>query len=288
MRACDLCDSVQAIEVMKVESISILECTGCGHQFADLEDWAGHLEREYGDDYFSGGGAGYDNYLRDEKIFTARGKWYSKLVNDYATQFSGERRVLEVGCAAGFGLIGFREAGWNCEGIEPNLSMVTFARDKLGLGVFQSDIDTWSTHAGYDLVNLLQVLPHFPNPKKSLAKAASWLNARGMILIETWRRDSWTAKMTGKLWHEYNPPSVLHWFTLDELIRLGKSSGLTLVRHGRPAKYISKQHAKSLLLHQAERLPCASLFKKMIEFTPLPSQVRYPAEDLVWLLFQKQ
>jgi hypothetical protein len=41
-------------------------CSACGHQAAELTTAEGHVERVYGDDYFFGGGAGYDNYARND------------------------------------------------------------------------------------------------------------------------------------------------------------------------------------------------------------------------------
>ena len=64
----------------------------------------------------------------------------------------------------------------------------------------------------YDAVSMIQVLPHFIDPKRAMAVVTKVLKPGGLLLIETWNRDSWTARLFGKNWHEYSPPSVLHWF----------------------------------------------------------------------------
>jgi len=59
----------------------------------------------------------------------------------------------------------------------------------------------------YDAVSMIQVLPHFIDPKRAMAVVANVLKPGGLLLVETWNRDSWTARMFGKNWHEYSPPA---------------------------------------------------------------------------------
>ena len=76
----------------------ILGCEGCGHRFAAIAPSEGHVARTYGDDYFSGGGAGYDDYPSEAERLRERGAAYVRLVRAHLSPGT----VLDVGAAAGF------------------------------------------------------------------------------------------------------------------------------------------------------------------------------------------
>jgi SAM-dependent methyltransferase len=282
-RFCNLCRSAESKSLFEVEGVAVLQCEVCGHQFADLSESESHVQKVYGDDYFFGGGAGYDNYLRDSALLVERGERYAKLVSKYIKPGA----MVEIGAAAGFGLKAFADRGWDVTGIDPNPSMVQFGREQLGLDLHVASFESWTPIKPVNLVVLVQVLPHLFQPREAIATIGSWLAPGGCLLVETWRRDSLTARMTGRGWHEYNPPSVLHWFTLQELKSLGEMASMKMISYGRPKKYISGAHLKSILHHQATRFPLSGILKRCISLVPSGLNFRYPAEDLVWAMYQK-
>jgi hypothetical protein len=129
---------------------------------------------------------------------------------------------------------------------------------------------------------MIQVLGHFTNLRRSLQNAANITGDRGFWLIETWDSRSLTARAFGKHWHEYNPPSVLNYFSRRSLELLAGQFGFYRIAAGRPGKHIRWKHARSLLDHQA---PFLRRFTRLIpDKTVLP----YPASDLFWMLLQKR
>jgi hypothetical protein len=113
------------------------------------------------------------------------------------------------------------------------------------------------------------------------------LRPGGYLLIESWDSESWTARLFGRHWHEYSPPSVLHYFSRSSLLRLAQLHGFRLLASGRPAKKISAGHAKSLLEHKL-RGPAFRLLRPLLGIIPEGLVLPYPSEDLRWMLFQKQ
>ena len=261
----------------------IRQCDTCGHHFAELNDREGHVSRCYGDEYFTRGGAGYADYFREERLLVARGRWYAHRLAKLCAPGS----VLDIGAAAGFTLAGFREAGWMTQGIEPNATMAQHARERLGLEVEPATFETWQTNRTFDLVLMLQVLPHFVDPADALQKAARLVRPGGHLLIETWDRESWTARLSGSQWHEYSPPSVLHWFSRSGIARLARAAAFEQVATGRPSKWINAGHAKSVLRHKSE----ASFFNRVALMVAnlIPDRVSVPylGDDLFWALFQR-
>lgn len=260
----------------------IRDCAACLHRFAEGRFDEIHVERVYDDTYFAEGGEGYPQYLADGRILRDRGRWYGRLLSRHLQPGS----VLDVGCAAGFWLQGLADCGWRPSGIEPNPRMAGHARDRLGLAVRTGSIEELETGEPRDLVTMIQVVAHFRDPRLALRRAAGVLRPGGHLLIETWDRASWVARVMGRRWHEYSPPSVLHWFTRGRLRDLAGECGLREVAWGRPRKRLSAGHARSLVEYKyADHLLgrwVAGAFRALPDGLPLP----YPGDDLFWTLLR--
>lgn len=269
--------------VFEIEGYWIRECELCAHRSADLSDTRAHVERVYGDEYFKAGGAGYSDYLREEPLLLARGRWYATLVSRYMSKGS----ALDVGAAAGFALRALADDGWQVRGIEPNASMASYARLHNGVAVDLGSFEAFAPNERFNLVTMLQVVAHFVDPRQAMRKAARIVVPGGHLLIETWDRMSRAARWSGRSWHEYSPPSVLHMFSREGLIRLVADTGFALVAQGRPLKRISAGHAKSLLRHKAKNSLRYRILSAAAAILPEETALPYPGDDLFWALFRR-
>ena len=281
--ACPLCDAGSR-RALLVAGYWIRQCDGCGHQFAEIVIDEAHVRSVYGDAYFRCGGDGYADYLAEGPLLIDRGRRYARLLGRHRSPGS----VLDVGAAAGFTLRGFATAGWRPAGVEPNATMARYAREQVGMPVANASFESWTPDQPYDLVTMFQVLPHLGDPRRALDLARAALVDDGLLLIETWDRCSLTARLLGKQWHEYSPPSVLHWFTKAGLIRLAEAVGLRTVASGRLAKWIRASHAKSLLQSKSARSPISRWMLAATRWIPDGAALPYPAEDLFWLLLERR
>lgn len=279
---CPLCEG-DTRRLFSKDSYWIRGCGCCGHRHTELRDSKDHVQRIYDDSYFNGGGAGYRDYLSEDRLLRAHGRRYARMLKRYAEP----GRVLDVGCAAGFLLAGMIDRGWIGSGLEPNPRMARFARDELGLAVENCSLESYESEERFDLVSMIQVLPHFVEPKGALEKAMTLVRPGGHLLVETWNRDSYTARWFGRQWHEYSPPSVLHWFSRDGLSAMLEGFGFAPVATGRPMKWLNTGHAKSLLRYKLDDSRFGRAAATMLRIVPEGIPVPYPAEDLFWLLLRK-
>lgn len=238
-----------------------------------------HVEEVYGDDYFFGGGDGYPNYLEEQQLLVKRGQYYARKL----ARFGSAGRMLDVGCAAGFLLKGFIDQGWQGTGIDPNPAMVKHGREHLRLDLHQGTLETHVTDAPYDLVSMIQVIAHFHDLKAAFAALRNSVKDDGLVLIETWNQQSYTARLMGQYWHEYCPPSVLNWFTPERLSRLLSDYGFTELAHGRTAKMLSVKHAFTLGCNALGMTPSARISERIPGSWRLP----YPSEDLFWAVYRR-
>lgn len=261
----------------------IHDCLACSHRFARAVG-AGHLADVYGDDYFFGGGDGYDDYLAEADLLRAQGRRYGTLLAKHMTT----GRILDVGSAAGFLQAGLEDAGWRTTGIEPNATMVAHAVQKLGLDASQGSLEDTQIDEAFDAVSLIQVVGHFFDLQKAMQSLTALTRPGGLCLVEYWRRDSLAARSLGRHWHEYSPPSVLHWYTRAGLDRVFADAQFDLVESGAPKKYIASSHAKSLLAYKLAGYPAGKVMAGVVRALPMPKHLRYPAFDLEWRLYRRR
>lgn len=253
------------------------------HRFAEMTNTVEHIKNIYQDIYFNGGGDGYPDYLHEREIITNHGKRYGRILNKYTVPGS----LLDVGTAAGFILNGFEESGWCGLGLEPNLHMAEYGRSHLGLKIENGSLEQFSFDQQFDLVSMIQVIAHFFDIRKALQKAADVTKPGGYWLIETWDNESWIAKLSGRYWHEYSPPSVLNWFSPSRINHLAAQFGFSEVARGKPVKEINGEHVKSLIGNMLKN-PLGGLLRAGLKIIPNHLVFRYHSIDLFWMLLQKK
>lgn len=284
--ACPICRS-NSSKWVEIRGYTLFDCSQCTHRFTVPSEVSNHIDTVYDDSYFFGGGAGYSDYLKEATLLRERGKSYGK----FATKILGRPgTMIDVGAAAGFLLEGWIDSGWNGIGVEPNASMSEHAT-KRGLDVRCSAFEnTDVSDAGrVDCVSMIQVISHFIDPSAAIAKAFQSLRPGGFLLVETWDRKSLIARILGAKWHEYSPPSVLHWYTRKSLSRLATGAGFesNSIRFGRVFRWIGVEHARSLLDHMATKSTAASIINRTLAILPNRLALPYPGDDLIWMCCRK-
>ena len=277
---CPVCSGETSRRLFVRWEFHIRECHSCRHRYAELAPQDGHVSGIYGDSYFFGGGAGYPDYLREGEILRAHGRQYARRIRRYLAPGS----MLDVGAAAGFLCDGFRSEGWHTEALEPNETMAAYCRNELQLCVHRSTLEQLEHTRTFDLVTMIQVVAHFTDVRGAFAKAATATRDNGFWLIETWNSRSTTARVFGRHWHEYNPPSVLHYFSKQSLELLAGQFGFRPVASGHPSKRILWEHVRSVLNHQMK----TRSLDRVLRAIPDDAVIPYPSEDLFWMLLQKQ
>jgi SAM-dependent methyltransferase len=274
MMSCPLCNSSSELAFV-AKGVDVLDCLSCGHRFAGITADEQHVASVYSDDYFNGGGAGYTDYSAEAAMLRKRGRYYAEKIAPH----SKPGTMLDVGAAAGYILHGFIDSGWTGVGVEPNAAMADLGK-RNGVDIRQGSLESLDTDERFDLISLIQVAAHLYDPRSAFEKAHSLLRPGGLLLVETWDRSSISARLFGKNWHEYSPPSVLNWFSKDGLTTFLEHIGFERIDGGRPSKKISGGHVRSLLKY---RLGDNVLLKLIPERITFP----YPSEDLFWALYKK-
>ncbi|MGF1603948.1 MAG: methyltransferase domain-containing protein [Thermosynechococcaceae cyanobacterium] len=262
--------------------IWILDCPSCGHRFAEIELGIDDVHKIYDGQYFQGDGIGYLDYLSEANLLRRKGQYYAKQLEQYSWPGS----VLDVGAAAGFVLHGLMEAGWQGRGIEPNERIANFGCDQLHLHITPDTLETFLGDETYDLVMMVNVLSHIYDLQAALEVAERVTKPGGLWLIETWNRQSWTARLRGEQWRAYCPPAEKHWFTPQLLKEITEAYGLEEVKRGRVIQWINIAALRSMLRYQSPAW-CFPLYK-LLGLLPSSWSLPYSVNDRFWALYQKK
>jgi SAM-dependent methyltransferase len=226
-------------------SCDILKCADCGLGRAEPSDF--DITTYYTEDYFSGGRTdGYADYQGSEPILRRE---FARTVG-FIRNFRATGRLLEIGCAYGFFL---KEASsfYDAAGIEIAEAAAKSCRDQ-GLKVVTGAVDeaNLSRLGGMDVIVLLDVVEHLPEPWSTLALCRRYLNPGGIIVISTGDFASFYARVAGQHWRLMTPPQHLWYFTPESLRRIALSLNLQMESCEHPWKLVPL----SLMIFQMRRL----------------------------------
>jgi len=189
----------------------------------------------YTEDYFSGARRdGYADYRGSEPVLRRE---FARTV-DYIRGFRREGRLLELGCAYGFFLEEARRF-YDVRGIEIADGAVAFCQAR-GLSVVGGVAEeaTLASFGMVDVIVLLDVIEHLPDPHGTLTLCKRYLNPGGVIVITTGDFSSLYARLAGPNWRLMTPPQHLWFFTPESIRRLSHSLGLELKACDHPWKIV--------------------------------------------------
>ncbi|MFQ5957446.1 MAG: class I SAM-dependent methyltransferase [Candidatus Brocadiales bacterium] len=174
----------------------LVQCKNCGLVFVSPRNNSNRIIKNYteGLDY------GYSSQKE------SRTKTFLKLV-EYIERFHPPGRILDVGCASGFFLHVAKSKGWQTYGVEVNKKLADYARNQLGLEVFRGALNEASlAPESFDVVTLLDVIEHLPDPMSTLKEINRTLKNDGLIVINFPNIESLSSRVFGRRW----------WFLLEE------------------------------------------------------------------------
>ena len=223
----------------------ILQCAGCGLARAQTDGF--NPATYYTGDYFAGGHAdGYADYRRAEPILRRE---FARTV-EFIRRYRPSGRLLEIGCAYGFFLDEARSS-YDVAGIEIAEDAAASCRQRnLRVITGVADEGTLAEFGKADVIVLLDVIEHLPQPHQTLALCQKFLSPGGVIVLTTGDIGSPFARIAGRHWRLMTPPQHLWYFSPESVRRLARILGLELEALDHPWKLVPL----SLISYQLRRM----------------------------------
>lgn len=196
------------------ELFQIVKCDNCGFIYTNPRP----NENELGKYYKS---SEYDSHktksssLKDFLYNKVR-DYSTKKKLDYITSISKGRRLLDVGCGAGFFINYCNKRNWSVEGMEPNLESIPLISKGITIHSTFSTIKENS----FDIITLWHSLEHIPQLDEVLSTVKKALKNDGKIIIAVPNINSLDAKLYNEHWAALDVPRHLYHFTQSSLAHL--------------------------------------------------------------------
>jgi len=253
IQPCTVCDSKQSNFLLKKQSdgrglgsISIYRCHTCKAVYLGRYD-AGYVDDLY--EYYRQ----YQGKSREALFSPLTAKSYLKVLELFTLHTSG-KSILDVGCGKGDFVDAGLRAGWDINGIELAQPAVEIAQ---GFGLPVKRLDFFSNAirpASHDIVTMLEVLEHLPDPISFLRRAADIVKPGGLVYLTTPNFDCFDRRILGMDWPVIHREHLTY-FTPQTLISaIHEKTGLTVIHsETRNMSAQSLQRIKSYLPGQKKQ-----------------------------------
>ncbi|HEY0869639.1 MAG TPA: class I SAM-dependent methyltransferase [Acidothermaceae bacterium] len=153
----------------------------------------------------------------------------AELVLRTVVQSTVGRSLLDVGCATGDFLEAGRQAGFEAEGVELSSWSCAIARQR-GFVVHDKPLADFAKEGGqrFDVVSLIGVIEHFPDPRAEMENIAKLLRPGGIVVIWTGDASAWLPRLLGRRWWYWQGQHI-QYFTQASMERLAALTGFEQV-----------------------------------------------------------
>jgi 2-polyprenyl-3-methyl-5-hydroxy-6-metoxy-1,4-benzoquinol methylase len=211
-----------------------------------MVEHTGELVRcSYDEDYYRRAGApgpGYRDYFGAEAA--PRSEISSALADMVLSLTLGARRVLDLGCGGGFLVNALAERGVDATGLDGSDHAIERARANAGGGQFtRADIGASGLvgEAVFDVVTMIDVIEHLPDPVEALRWAAGLTAPGGAIVLLTPRYGGRLLAEQGAAYVHFNSDHM-YYFTEDTLrTTITRATGSDMVEIEDVLAFVRKQ-----------------------------------------------
>lgn len=154
-----------------------------------------------------------------------RAWWIARRLRWSCPPWRGRGRYLDVGCGSGASLGVARALGWQVAGIEIDAPAAEKARrysDEIHVG---DVLSAPFASARFDVVTVLHVLEHVPDPVAVTRRMLAWLAPGGLLVIEVPNAGGLGASLFGRAWSGLELPRHLSHFTPETLTAAVERAG---------------------------------------------------------------
>jgi 2-polyprenyl-3-methyl-5-hydroxy-6-metoxy-1,4-benzoquinol methylase len=136
-------------------------------------------------------------------------------------------KYLDIGCATGHLVAIFKRLGWDATGIDVSEYSTKYGREVRELNIITGTLVDVSFPTNYfDLISMIDVVEHLPNPKEYIVEVARILAPGGTFVLTTPNAGCLIAKLRREKWWSYSKFGHLHFFTIPTLSKLLAHAGL--------------------------------------------------------------
>lgn len=221
---CYLCGHSRASVIGTLDEFQMMRCDTCTFSFINRRPVEMEADAIY-DEYFSGSNADYgkcyEGYIRENKQKRDRKFHFNrfhKMVLKRLAKHAPGKKLLDIGCAAGFFLQDARDAGWEVTGIDIAKPALDFAKKELDLDVsYGRLVDKQYPDNSFDAITMFDLIEHLYTPLNELKEIHRILKPGGVVFIFTPNVSSIKQKILRGKWYAFKPREHNYYFSIKTL-----------------------------------------------------------------------
>src|SRR5215204_6096452 len=165
----------------------------------------------------------------------------SRKILQTVSKFAAGKRLLDVGAASGILLEEAGKLGFKGEGVEPSGHLAARAVER-GLNVHLGTFPHPAVTGPYDVITLVDVIEHVPDPVQLLRDIAEHLAPKGVGVLTTPDVEALAARVLGSRWWHFRVAHI-GYFSQRTIINALSAAGLEVVKIKRPAWFFTLDYA---------------------------------------------
>jgi len=143
---------------------------------------------------------------------------------------SGEKKILDIGCAAGSFPKVAEDMGFSVVGVDPSKYLCEYGQKEYGLDLRQGTLHEQNFSEGeFNIVSLFDVIEHLDQPGYVLDEIKRILHSDGQLIINYPEYDSWPRKLMGVKWPFFLSVHLFY-FTPKSIRQILEMHGFLVVR----------------------------------------------------------
>lgn len=204
---CPACQKEKSITIGVKNNYQLEKCGDCGTIFAEVslesEKTVGEIQDLY-DHYYD-----FANY----KLPKAAEISLQKIVNSF-TDFRQTGNFVDIGFGEGGMLSVAEKNGWKCFGTELSPHSLEYGESRGWTVSKDAFSDDRFPKNGFDVVTMVELIEHVPNPDFFLETAYKLLRPNGLLFLTTPNPQSVNQRFLGTEWSVISPPEhITLWST---------------------------------------------------------------------------
>ncbi len=190
------------------ENFDIYQCKICKLQIKLNKD---DLKNYYNQDYYEG--KSEYSYIDERKYLPYFEFVWKARLNTISQYKPPPARLLDIGCSFGGFVKSAIGKGYDAYGIDISEYAISYCQNNplLNNRTFLSDLERYQPEHKYDIITMIEVLEHLPEPDKIFKKLHELLNPGGLLIIQTANFDGLQAKLQKQNYHYYLPGHLFYY-----------------------------------------------------------------------------
>lgn len=181
-KRCPVCGGGRTNYRLKQMGTNVLQCENCSLVFVDPLPRETELRALYLEYDVVENNAVHASLLASR--WKSRAPAFRDILNEIVAH-GGRGRLLDVGCSFGFLLSMAKERGFQPAGVELSVNAVRYVRDRLRFPVHHGTVfDAKFADGAFDVVSMVGVFEHVPNPLETLREIFRILRQGGLLVVE--------------------------------------------------------------------------------------------------------